>query len=293
MNKKIFILLIFPLLLFFPYGVFAEENLFENPIPEDHGVTGEEDPPVDSMGDIVEDQKEAETGTLIYYNELTGYQAIINDEASLLSEKEIKKLLEDMKPLTAYGHIGFLSINNNYTSTEAYADSIYHTLFGTKSGTIFLIDMDNREIYIFSDGENYQTITRSKALSITDNVYKYASRKEYYKCAKLAFEQMDTLLQGQKIMEPMRYVSIGFISMILSFFLTFLYVLSTTKIKKASNSSIVNHCDITFQMDKPTAEKVGEYKVYSPPSDSGGGGSSGGGGGGGGGSSGGGGGHSF
>ena len=40
--------------------------------------------------------------------------------------------------------------------------------------------MYTREIYIFSDGNNYNFITDSKAYIITDNVYKLASYADYH-----------------------------------------------------------------------------------------------------------------
>ena len=88
----------------------------------------------------------------------------------------------------------------------------------------------------------------------------------------------------------MRYTSNIFIAMTLAFFFSFLYILSKSRIKKASDKSIIDHCDITFQIGATSAIKTGQHRVYSPQSS---GSSGGGGGGGGGGSSGGGGGHSF
>ena len=74
-------------------------------------------------------------------------------------------------------------------------------------GTVFLIDMSQRYIYIFSDGNNYKMITRAKSETITDNVYKYAVKEQYYQCAEKAYNQMYTVLEGGKIAEPMKYIS--------------------------------------------------------------------------------------
>lgn len=43
-------------------------------------------------------------------------------------------------------------------------------------GTVFAIDMDNRNIWIHSDGAVYQVVTKGYADTVTDNVYRYASR---------------------------------------------------------------------------------------------------------------------
>jgi len=225
-----------------------------------------------------------------YTNEETNYKAIIEDKANLLSLTDKEKLFDEMKPLTKFGHIAFVSTDNNYNSVETFSDNYYHTNFGTESGTIFVIDMSNRKIYIFSDGANYRVVTSSKAYSITDNTYSYATREDYYGCASLTYKQIYTILDGGKIAEPMRYTSNIFIALTLALFFSFLYVLSKSKMSKASVKSIVDNCDIQFEIGETSSIKTGQHRVYSPQSS--GGGSSGGGGGGGGGS-GGGGGHGF
>ena len=128
-----------------------------------------------------------------YINDETNYTASIDDKANLLTSEERTKLFEEMKPLTKFGHIAFVSTANNYTSVESFADSYYHNAYGTESGTIFIIDMSNRKIYIFSDGANYRTVTSAKAYSITDNTYRYATNKEYYNCASYSFKQIYTI----------------------------------------------------------------------------------------------------
>lgn len=232
-----------------------------------------------------------------YVNQETNYKVIIEDDAELLTEQEIHSLMDDMKTLTEYGNIAFKTINENSYTTKNYASNYYHEIFGTTSGTLFLIDMDNRYIYIFSDGSNYKTITNSKAEIITDNVYRYASNSDYYKCASNAFSQIETLLKGGKIAEPMRHISNLFISITIAFFINFIIVLLNTKTKKLSNKDIISHCKISFNVDNVSVVKVGTHKVYCPSSDGGsyggGGSSSRGGGGGGSRSSGGGGGHRF
>ena len=239
--------------------------------------------------DIITDNTN-DTNEYKYTNEETNYTASIEDNANLLSIEEREKLFEELKPLTKYGHTAFVSTANNYTSVDTFADTYYHSHFGTQSGTIFIIDMSNRQIYIFSDGDNYRVVNKSKAYSITDNTYRYATNKEYYDCASHTFKQIYTILDGGKIAEPMRYTSNIFIAITLAFFFSFLYILGKSKIKKASDRSIVDNCDIEFNIGETSVIKTGQHRVYSPQS-SGSGGS--GGGGGGGGSSGGGGGHGF
>lgn len=288
-NKKLLLFISLFLLLITPV-VFAEEDVVTNTNEDKvtYIVQGED------IKEPVPNPVQDNTEEFSYENEKTGFTAYIDDGANLLSLNEKHNLLENMKPLTDFGHIAFVSTDYNDTTTAYYSSNYFHSHYGTESGTIFVIDMDNREIYVFSDGANYKTITNAKAYTITDNIYTYASREEYYTCASKAFGQMYELLNGRKIAEPMRNTSNIFVALTLSFFISFIIVLSKTKIKKASNRRILNKCDINFQIGDTSAVKTGSHREYSPVSDSSGGGSSGGGGGGGGGgSSGGGGGHSF
>lgn len=283
MNKK-FLLIILAILTFGITNVYAYEidDFVVTDYSDDSSYTYE-------PNNSIITNNTTDTNEYKYINDETNFTASIEDNANLLSIEERVKLFEEMKPLTKYGHIAFISTANNSSSVEYFADSYYHSHYGTESGTIFIIDMSNRKIYIFSDGANYRTVTESKAYSITDNTYRYATDKEYYNCASYSFKQIYTILDGGKIAEPMRYTSNIFIALTLSFFFSFLYILGKSRIAKASDRSIVDNCDIDFKIGETSAYKTGQHRVYSPQSS----GSSGGGGGGGGGSSGGGGGHSF
>ena len=266
MNKKLLTIISFLLILLIPFNVKSEYDFSYNNINE-------------SFYDDIS-----------YINTDTNYKVLIEDDTNLLDEEEKKKLLEEMKPLTQYGNIIFKSINDNPSySTGSYAENYYHQNFNTESGTIFLIDMDNRYIYIFSDGKNYNAVTSYKAEIITDNIYEYASDGEYYECASKAYSQIYSLLRGEKIAEPMRYICNIIFSISISFLLVYLFIMNKSKIRKASYKQVMKNAKSSIVIGNITANQTGTHKVYNPPSSSGssGGGSSGGG------SSGGGGGHSF
>ena len=283
-NKKYILLMILAIFTFNIINVNAYE--IDDFVVTDYGTDSTY---TYNPSDNVITSNTTDTNDYKYTNNETNYTASIEDNANLLSIEERVKLFEEIKPLTKYGHTAFITTANNTSSVEYFADSYYHSHFGTQSGTIFIIDMSNRKIYIFSDGANYRTVTKSKAYSITDNTYRDATNKEYYRCASRTFKQINTILDGGKIAEPMRYTSNIFIAITLAFFFSFLYILGKSRIKKASDSAIVKNCDIDFKIGETSVIKTGQHRVYSPQSSGG----SGGGGGGGGGSSGGGGGHSF
>lgn len=226
-----------------------------------------------------------------YTNSDTGYQVIIEDDADLLTASEREQLAEVMGEITLYGNVAFKSIDDNYTSTASFAETYYHQTFDTESGVVFVIDMDNRNIWIFSDGAVYRTVTKSYANTVTDNVYRYASNEEYYECAAKAFEQIGALLRGQKIAQPMKYIGNLLLAASLALLINFGIVISVTRIRRPGQDELLSTVQKTFNCTRPTATFVNKTKTYSPQSSSSGGSS--GGGGGGGSSSGGGGGHSF
>ena len=229
-----------------------------------------------------------------------GDKVRLEDDADLLNPEEEAKLIDVMTPLTEYGNIVFKTINENDTTADQFAKSYYYRNYGKDSGSILLIDMDNRMIYIYSAGYNFNIITNNKAEIITDNIYKYAASGNYYECAQEAFVEMKTILDGGKIAEPMRYASNVVISLVIGFLLTFFFVAASMRIKRSSNSKKVDSFGRHVAIANISVVASGTHRVYSPISDdsgfsSGGGGGGGfsGGGGGGGGASGGGGGHSF
>lgn len=217
----------------------------------------------------------------------------INDQADLLTDAQEADLYDVMEPITEYGGVAFVTVSSNLSSTSSLAERLYRDYFGTASGTLFIIDMDNRQIYIFSDGAIYKRITKSYANTITDNVYKYATNGDYYTCAEKTFSQIYTLLDGGRIAQPMKYISNALIALIAAFLINFIIIKVKASSSKTTKADILRSIFDRCAVDNATQVMTHQTKTYSPPSSSGGGGHGGGGGGGGGGHSGGGGGHGF
>ncbi|MDD6844433.1 MAG: TPM domain-containing protein [Clostridia bacterium] len=240
------------------------------------------------------DDADKYSGT-VYTNGETGYKVIIEDDAGLLTDNEKSRLAETMKDITPYGDVAFKSIDYNPYSTETYIERYYNSIFGTGSGTVFLIDMDNRNIWIYSDGSVYSTITTAYANVITDNVYTYASDRDYFTCANKAFIQEATLLQGRRISQPMKYISNALLAIAIAILINYFIVRQTSRVRKASDNEIVNGVFANNAFNNVSVNFIRQTRTYSPRSSSSSGSSGGhsGGGGGGGGHRGGGGGHSF
>lgn len=207
----------------------------------------------------------------VWVNGETGYQVVIEDDADLLSEQEETQLAAEMQQITSYGHVAFKSVSRNDYQTSAYARQYYHEHFSSNSGTLFLIDMDNREIYIFSNGAIYKTVTDAYADTITDNVYRYASDSNYYLCASNAFSQIHSLLAGRRIAQPMKYISNALLALILAAFINYFAVRLTSRSAKPGTQEILSAASTKFSFTNPRKTLDHQTKVYRPASsDSGG-----------------------
>ena len=225
---------------------------------------------------------------------------IIYDDADLLTDVEEAKLYEDMKYVAAYSPVAFSTTGNaGRDDGENYAKRRFNEIFGDNQGILFSIDMDNHELYIWTDDYN-TTLTKKKADTIADNIYRYATAKKYYKCAAKAMEQIYQVMSDKKVPEWMKHINNLLVSFVAGALIVFIVAKKKTKIKSPVE---------VYQLDANTRKnvkifdinsvKTGQRVVYHNDSSSGGGGGggrSGGGGGGGGGGHGGGGhggGHGF
>lgn len=209
---------------------------------------------------------ESTTGAYMDKDPETGYLLVIEDDADLLTDAQEEELAAVMEDITAYGNVAFKTIESNDASTEKYARSCYKELFGTQSGTLFLIDMDNRTLWIHSDGAVYTVVTTAYANTITDNVYRDATNGKYFACAAEVYRQVFALLEGNRIAQPMKYISNGLLAMILALLLNFGLVCYFTKLKKPARNEILRNAKKHFISTKPVAEFTYKTKVYDPVS---------------------------
>ena len=146
----------------------------------------------------------------------SGYQVVIQDDADLLTEEQEAALYLTMVRVLPYGNAAFVSTNHNPTTAERYAEEKFLEFFGDTSGTLLLIDMENRYIQLIADGDVYKTVNRRRCNEITDNCYTYASQGDYAACATKAFSQVVRLLEGGRIAAPFRYVTNALLALCLA-----------------------------------------------------------------------------
>lgn len=239
---------------------------------------------------------------VVYKNPETGYVIVIEDGEDLLSEQEESALVSDMMPITEYGNVAFVSCYSTEKTTARYANDWYYGRFGNENGTAFVIDMYNRIIQIASAGDVYKVITKGYANTITDNIYKFASKGDYYGCASSAYKQEYTLLEGGRISRPMKHITNLLVALTVAIILNYLFARYQRRLEESPAKHVFN----TMTYSTLASSVISKNKIKTVTYDEsdlddddggfsfGGGGFSGGGfSGGGGGFSGGGGGHSF
>ena len=222
-----------------------------------------------------------EDGYILIKNEASGYEILVDDMADLLSYDEEKQLVDYMKACSDYGFILFVSTDvNNFSNVDAYAQDYYRSRIPDENGVMLLIDMDKRKICVYSEGSLKNVVTSSKASIITDNIYTYAHDGDYFTTAKKGFEQIEAVLGGKGIAQPMKYISNACLAILISLIFNYFFARSVSKKVKPTDSQIVDSVISRYAFADPTARHTNTTRTYSPRSSSSGGGRSGGGGGG-------------
>lgn len=131
---------------------------------------------------------------MVFYSsnvEAKSFNEYVYDYAELLSEDEEEQLRERAKQIAESDFaMTFLTITDAGGKTsEAYADYFYDTYVGQPDGVLFLIDMDNREVYISTEGLCADWL-QEEVDSILNEASGYAGSEAYYDCFDVASERV-------------------------------------------------------------------------------------------------------
>ena len=99
-----------------------------------------------------DDDSSSTNDELRYVNQENGNKVTITDDADLLTDGEEKELEGIMIKLSEYGHVGFYTTMSGSSDITDTAERYYLSKLGSKeeSGTVFVIDMNIRELYIIT-----------------------------------------------------------------------------------------------------------------------------------------------
>lgn len=209
----------------------------------------------------------------IHFNTDEGYEVVIDDQADYLSPDQEAELSKVMIETGKYGNVVFITTDNSsYNTAEAYAVDYFEERYGdTSSGVVFIVDMDNREIYLMSEGNLRKSLTNSRCTSITDNTYRYATEaggRNFYKCAYKTFEQVNKALTGKFIFTPMRFICAALLALIIAMLINYRIAKSYSKPAKASDKVLLNSMAYQINIANARAQKTNSTKTYSPRSSS-------------------------
>ena len=217
---------------------------------------------------------------LTYQSEDTGKVLVVEDRQDLFTEEEIQQCMDAAAGVLEYANVYIVT-----SKTEDYkglAKQLVDETFGEGTdSTLFMINMDPRRIYIFSEGKTKKTLTQGKALTITDNIYRQASMGAYYACVEKALKQEATLLSGRRILEPMKYIGDFFLAFMVAMLLVFMLTFRLRPKEKREVIAGIDEAVLAAIAAGIAFSFSSEERIYDPPSSndsgSGGGGFSGGG----------------
>lgn len=122
----------------------------------------------------------------------------IYDFADLYTDEEEKNLYTAVYDYTQRRNLDLVivTINDNFESTQEYADDFYdYNNFGfgsERDGLLFLVDMENRYVYISATGGAMSLYPDVECNMITEQVYTYFSDQHYYDGTYQMIKTLDT-----------------------------------------------------------------------------------------------------
>ena len=107
----------------------------------------------------------------------------VYDQADLLSITEEEELQNQAEMMREFWEMNFVIVTTDdaegKTSRE-YADDFYDALYPEEDGILYLLDMDNGEIYLSTSGLAIRYLTDDRIDSILDTAFSYVSDGDYY-----------------------------------------------------------------------------------------------------------------
>lgn len=175
---------------------------------------------------------QADMEEAIYRDPDTGYGIALVDDAALFTEEEEVTIMAEMLDFLEFGNAMVATTGENpFSGVQALAIDYYDRYFGTEQGAIFIIDMADREIFWYTEGDLYKSLSIKSAMAITDNVYTYAVDGDYAGCCEEAFSQAVTILHGGIVMNKMKYAGNALLALILAVLLNYAYARKTSFIR--------------------------------------------------------------
>lgn len=124
--------------------------------------------------------KASETGS-----QETHGKALVDDKADLLTpeaENEVQTRLRELAGVSGWTCFALTTADTGGKTAREYADDYVDQNAFEEDGVCFLIDMDNREIYLCTTGEAIRYLTDNRIEEVLDQGYPYVSSGDYGNC---------------------------------------------------------------------------------------------------------------
>lgn len=140
----------------------------------------------------------------------TNYGMIFQDDAGLLSLDEAEHLKQQMKPVTRYGNVAFLTITENEDTAANYNISFRNDHWGNESSIIVLLDQANGMLQITDFGTLAEMIPNEMTDRIVEHAITYAIAGDYYRTAEDCFTMICSILDGTGLEEAVAIAELGY-----------------------------------------------------------------------------------
>ncbi|MCM3584688.1 TPM domain-containing protein [Mesobacillus maritimus] len=133
-------------------------------------------------------------------NVFAAYEKVY-DEADLFSEKERADLNEQAIALSEQTEMDIVIVTTNNSqgkSSSDYALDFYEEhgfgYEGTLDGVLYLLNMDEREVYIFTRDKGTDYIDASRVEELLDRVYPPLGEESYRESAQIFLEEVESMM---------------------------------------------------------------------------------------------------
>ena len=153
-------------------------------------------------------------------------QILIHDDGNLLTKQEEDEIYAEMEKIAVFCDVGLYTYDGTsqtpvLTKAREWCDRVFPA---DDECVVFVIDMATREIAVSSTDEIRKSVTKAKANLICDNVSSLATKGKYAECAKEAFRQVYTTLDGGKLFSSMKFIGNALMAVAAGILLTFLLI---------------------------------------------------------------------
>jgi len=182
--------------------------------------------------------------------------ALILDEADLFSQEEEREILDYIATLNPNCHMVVITLADTGTGMsegqmKSLGFSLYESEFMRSDGVVILFDMENRNLSVLCEGNVTNKISNYRAVTITDNIYKKASKGDFVATVKEGFRQANRYLGGKIVISKMQIASNLFFAAMIALIINFFVLRYTSKMPSVSAESLANAADIQCDILNP------------------------------------------